>query len=72
MQRSKVARVLLHLPVFALAVLMLGGTAAAQSTTASIRGVVSDDQGPLAGATVVAVNSQTGFRYEAAAGADGA
>jgi outer membrane receptor for ferrienterochelin and colicin len=72
MQRNVVARVLLYLPVLALAVLMLGGTAGAQSTTASIHGVVSDDQGPLAGATVVAVNSQTGFRYEAVAGADGA
>jgi len=71
MKRSPSTRALLYLPVLALAALLLGGTAGAQTTTASIRGIVSDDQGPLPGASVVAVNAQTGFRYEAVADVDG-
>jgi len=52
--------------------LLLGGPASAQTTTASIRGVVSDDQGPLPGASVVAVATASGFRHEAVADLDGA
>ncbi|HVD76291.1 MAG TPA: hypothetical protein VNH43_01715, partial [Vicinamibacteria bacterium] len=52
-----------------LAVLVLGGViaagpAAAQSTSTGIRGTVSDDSGPLPGASVVARDTQNGFRYE--------
>ena len=46
--------------------------AASQTTTSTIVGVVSDDTGVLPGASVVAVNTGTGFRYEAFAGPDGA
>lgn len=42
-----------------------------QTTTSTIVGVVSDDTGVLPGASVVAVNTATGFRYEAFAGPDG-
>lgn len=43
----------------------------AQTTTSSIGGVVTFDQGPLPGARVVAVNTDNGFRYETYAAVDG-
>ncbi|MGE5814293.1 MAG: carboxypeptidase regulatory-like domain-containing protein, partial [Acidobacteriota bacterium] len=45
--------------------------ALSQTTTSTIVGVVSDDTGVLPGASVVAVNTANGFRYEAFAGTDG-
>ncbi len=39
--------------------------AAAQSTSTGIRGTVSDETGVLPGATVVARDTQSGFKYEA-------
>ncbi|MFP5284443.1 MAG: carboxypeptidase-like regulatory domain-containing protein, partial [Thermoanaerobaculia bacterium] len=43
----------------------------AQTTASSIRGVVRDASGPLAGATVEAVGTQSGFRYTAQTGPNG-
>jgi hypothetical protein len=39
--------------------------ASAQISTATIRGTVSDEKGPLPGAQVAAVDKQTGFNYSA-------
>src|SRR6266571_9479677 len=56
-------------PFIWLTVLFLGvlaaGPAAAQSTSTGFRGTVSDDSGVLPGATVVARDTQSGFKYEA-------
>ncbi len=71
MKRGATRKVLLCLPVLALAALMLGSPAGAQSTTSAIKGVVSDDHGPLPGASVVAVDTQSGFRHEAVADTNG-
>ncbi|MFZ2492737.1 MAG: TonB-dependent receptor [Thermoanaerobaculia bacterium] len=57
--------------VVALAVLLPGGPVQAQITTASVSGVVFDATGPIPGATVVAVNTRSGFRHETTAGNDG-
>jgi Carboxypeptidase regulatory-like domain/TonB dependent receptor/TonB-dependent Receptor Plug Domain len=43
----------------------------AQTSTSSVRGVVRDASGPLAGATVEAVGTQSGFRYTAQTGPNG-
>ena len=43
----------------------------AQGTAASIQGVIVDEAGALPGATIVARDTQSGFQYEAVAGADG-
>jgi hypothetical protein len=45
--------------------------AAAQGTAASIQGTIVDDTGPLPGATIVAKDTQSGYTFEAVAGADG-
>jgi len=71
MKRGATRKVLLCLPFLALAVLMLGSPAGAQVTTSAIKGIVSDDHGPLPGASVIAVDTQSGFRHEAVAGGDG-
>jgi hypothetical protein len=47
------------------------GPAAAQSTSTGIRGTVSDDSGVLPGATVVARDTQSGFRNETVTDGDG-
>jgi len=47
------------------ALLLLAGAAAAQNTTSSIRGLVKDASGPVAGATVDAVGTDTGFTHSA-------
>jgi hypothetical protein len=52
-------------------VLIGAGPAGAQSTTASIRGTVTDDSGVVPGATVVARETQSGFQFEARTAADG-
>jgi hypothetical protein len=44
---------------------------AAQTTSATIQGTVSDDTGVLPGATVTARESQSGFQFEAVTGAEG-
>ncbi len=53
------------------AALCFAPAAAAQNTTSSIRGVVRDENGPIAGAKVVAVDAASGFFQEATSGADG-
>ncbi|MCA1563191.1 MAG: carboxypeptidase regulatory-like domain-containing protein [Acidobacteria bacterium] len=55
----------------ALAVLLLGGPAQAQITTATVGGTVVDDTGPVPGASILALNIQSGFRRETTAGTDG-
>ncbi len=45
--------------------------AAAQTTTATIKGTVSDAGGILPGASVTARETQSGFHYESTTGADG-
>jgi hypothetical protein len=44
---------------------------AAQGTAASIQGTIVDEAGALPGATIVAKDTQSGFLFEAVAGADG-
>ena len=46
--------------------------AAAQGTTASLSGIISDDHGALPGATIVAKDTQSGFTYEAVSDEQGA
>ncbi|HKH43644.1 MAG TPA: TonB-dependent receptor [Thermoanaerobaculia bacterium] len=65
MKRSKVALLLLlFLAVAAPAV-------RAQTTASSLRGVVRDESGPVAGATIDAVGTQSGFKYTAQTRPDG-
>ena len=45
--------------------------AGAQTTTASIRGTVSDETGAVPGATVTARETQSGFQFESVTGNDG-
>lgn len=52
--------------------LLVAGPAMAQNISSSIRGVVRDDSGPIPGATIVAVDTQSGFTQTATAGEDGA
>jgi outer membrane receptor protein involved in Fe transport len=54
-------------------VLMAGASipASAQGTTAGIQGTITDDTGPLPGATIVAKETGTGFTYEAVADSAG-
>ncbi|HEY9421349.1 MAG TPA: carboxypeptidase-like regulatory domain-containing protein, partial [Thermoanaerobaculia bacterium] len=56
-----------------LLLLILGAVcgARAQTSTSSIRGVILDQSGPVAEATVTAVGTQSGFRYTATTGPDG-
>lgn len=60
-------------PLFVLVALALivCPPALAQSTTAGIRGTVSDDTGVLPGVTIVAQEQASGFRYEAVTEGDG-
>jgi len=52
------------LPFLILGGVIAAGPAVAQSTSTGIRGTVSDDSGALPGASVVARDTQNGFRYE--------
>lgn len=55
-----------------LGALWLSGSAGAQTTTGTLRGNVKDETGGvLPGATVAAVNDDTGFRLQATSGVDG-
>ncbi|HET9225957.1 MAG TPA: carboxypeptidase-like regulatory domain-containing protein, partial [Thermoanaerobaculia bacterium] len=65
MRPSKAAFLLLLLAALA------APAARAQTTTSSIRGVVVDSAGPIAGATVEAVSTTSGFRRTATSGDDG-
>ncbi len=65
MKRSKAALLLLLLTVLAVPAVQ------AQTTTSSIRGVVRNESGPVAEATVDAVGTENGFQYSAKTGADG-
>jgi hypothetical protein len=55
----------------AVALLLSAGPVQAQMATAAIGGVVADEHGVLPGASVTAVNTQSGFRHEAVAGPEG-
>jgi outer membrane receptor for ferrienterochelin and colicin len=72
MTRGTSTRRLVGPTLLALALLLPGGPAGAQTTTSTIVGVVSDNTGVLPGAQVVAVNADSGFRYEAVADGEGA
>jgi len=54
-----------------LAPLLAGVPARAQSTSATIRGIVKDDTGGLPGASIVARESSGGFSFNATTGSDG-
>ncbi len=61
-----------HLVVVLLALtLATSGMVVAQSTSSSIRGTVTEKSGPLPGATVVGVNTTTGFQYPTTSNPDG-
>lgn len=61
-----------HLVVAAiLALCGCAGIAEAQTTTATLRGKIADDGGAVAGAVVLAVDSDTGYQRETASSADG-
>ena len=45
--------------------------ASAQSTSATVRGIVKDDSGGLPGATITAQETASGFSFSATSGADG-
>ena len=67
-RESLVCRTLLLLLIFAVA----GTTAFAQTTTATIRGVVHDESGNVfPGATITATGVGSGYRHSATAGGDG-
>ncbi|HEY0592220.1 MAG TPA: carboxypeptidase-like regulatory domain-containing protein, partial [Thermoanaerobaculia bacterium] len=51
--------------------LLLVAPIQAQVSTSAISGVVADENGPIPGASVAAVNTQSGFRYETTADNDG-
>ncbi|MCL4812618.1 MAG: TonB-dependent receptor [Vicinamibacteraceae bacterium] len=51
--------------------LLLPWSAAAQSTTATIQGTVSDDTGVLPGVVVIAREQQSGFQYESVTDGEG-
>src|SRR5215213_4397847 len=51
--------------------LLVTGTLMAQETTSEIRGVVTDQSGPVAGATVTAVHGPTGTKYATTSRKDG-
>jgi hypothetical protein len=53
------------------AVLSLAAPALAQSTSATIRGIVKDETGGLPGASIVAKEAASGFTFDATSGADG-
>ncbi len=69
MKHTKGALLLLLLTVLALSAVP---RAWAQTSSSSIRGVVRDASGPLADATVEAVDVGSGFRHTATTGANGA
>jgi hypothetical protein len=54
-----------------MAAIFLPLAAAGQATTAGLRGTVTDDSGPVAGASVMAVGTDNGFSFSATSGADG-
>jgi len=56
---------------WACALLLLAAAAGAQTTTSSIRGVVKDANGPVAGASVDAVATESGFVHSAKTDAGG-
>jgi hypothetical protein len=73
MKRGAAPLGLACLAVFTLATLLASALpSVAQTTTSTIVGVVADNTGVLPGATVIAVDTASGFRHEAFAGDDGA
>jgi hypothetical protein len=71
--RDPVRRHRTILPLVAgLALALAGaGASAAQTTTATLRGTVTDADGPVAGAQVIAVGTDSGFNFTATTAADG-
>ncbi len=65
MKRSKAALLLL------LALALTVPAARAQTTASSLRGVVKDESGPVADATIEAAGKESGFKYTATSGKDG-
>ncbi|ADL01580.1 TonB-dependent receptor [Brevundimonas subvibrioides] len=64
-------RALCAASALAMATLLSAGTASAQATTSTVRGVVSDGQTRESGGTVVAREQSTGFTYRGRVNADG-
>ena len=62
---------LIQTALLAVTLLIAGAVARAQVTTSSLSGKVTDAQGPLAGATVVAVHQPTGSQFYAITDARG-
>jgi hypothetical protein len=70
-QIRRIGRRLPALALLAALALALPSAALAQTTTSSLTGTVSGGTGPLPGATVTAVLTDTGYRRTAITGADG-
>jgi len=70
-QIRRIGRRLPALALLAALALALPSAARAQTTTSSLTGTVSGGTGPLPGATVTAVVTDTGYRRTAISGADG-
>jgi hypothetical protein len=58
-------------PLLAVALLLFAGVAHAQVSTATLSGTITDQTGPVPGASVKAENTRTGFTRETTAGNDG-
>lgn len=68
--RVRTQRILAGCAAFCL-VLAAALPGAAQSTSATLRGTVVDDTGPMPGASIVAQESASGFTFSATTGSDG-
>jgi hypothetical protein len=69
-RRTRLARCI-RVALVPLAALIAAGPAAAQTTTATIQGTVSDSTGVLPGATITARETAGGFRFETVSEPDG-
>jgi outer membrane receptor protein involved in Fe transport len=59
------------LPFAAFAAFLVSAPSFAQSTSATIRGIVKDDTGGMPGATIVAKETTSGFSFSVTSGSDG-
>lgn len=71
MRRNPGLKALLTIPAVALAVVLVAVPAFGQTTTAQLRGTVTDAQGALPALTVAAVNTNSGSRHSAVTAANG-
>ncbi len=71
MRKTMQWKCLVCLLLLAAALALVTGPVHAQDTSASIRGVVKDLDGPLPSAAVVAIDAASGFRHSATSGEDG-